>query len=315
MTDSRPAVDLQQLALFHGQLSPQQAYVYVRLAGVGVPSDWQLRGKIVGPINHLTRTLPATVALREMGAGDTGAGDTGPGSDRLARVIVPDPCCWAPGQPYRYQVHIELVADNQVVATESRNFGMRMLGIHKQHIYWESRPWHLQGARESVVEPHDNAVWREAALVRRLQAPSDQQCELASRDGVMLLADLDQAVAADPQRLEREVMRLSRHAAVAVVAVPAEAAFRPQIRDRAPNLLVAQRCPVDHTLAPGNWADLVICETDDPLSLGNQLRECPIPVLIQQVGDGAIPMDEAVERCRQLAAALEPLQCVAGCLL
>ena len=82
-------IDVSQLVVFHGDLNQNLAHVYVQLS-VADATHLRLRGQVRGPRSALTRTLPASIPLT----------DLGPGPSALARALVPDPCFWEPGQPF-----------------------------------------------------------------------------------------------------------------------------------------------------------------------------------------------------------------------
>ncbi len=307
MTDRKPTADLTNVALLHGDLNSQQAHVYARWPGVLDQNEWQLRGTITGPTNRLTRTLPAVVPLRDMG----------PGADLLARAIVPDPCFWAPGYPYLYDVRIELVTGNHVLANEHREFGMRMLGVVDDRIYLESRPWKLLGAKDTSADERDFGAWRDAALTRRTWAPNQQACDQASHEGVMLIADITCEVCADARKLARELTRLSRHASVAIATLPATTVLTEQVRLTVPNLLVAQRSAGREPITSAPWADLVVYEVEDEGfdTLAEQLAECRLPVVVQDRATAAMSLKQLFDHCQQLATKLDSIQCVAGCMV
>ncbi len=163
MAHATPRPNLDQLVLFHGELNAHEAHVYLRLdvgEPVGAP---RLRGHIHGPLNLLTRTLPATIPFH----------DRGPGPSLLAGSIVPDPCCWRPGEPYLYDVQAQLVIHHDVVAEASFVFGMRMCGVQAGQLLMEARRWTLLGAAEQRVKNSDLSAWREASLVRLVRNPTE----------------------------------------------------------------------------------------------------------------------------------------------
>ncbi len=295
-------LNLEQLLVFYGELSPEQAYVYVRLDGGDSLSSARLKGQIVGPRSSLTRTLPATVTLQ----------DLGPGPSKLARAVMPDPCFWAPGEPYLYDVHVQLVGRTKVLAETRRTLGLRMCGVRDHQLLWEARRWHVFGATESRVEAASWPAWRQSGLAKLLISPTDLQCEEASEEGVMLIAHTD---AATPAGAEQEVRRLSRHAAVSIIALPAGGFPAEHVRALAPNMLFAQYCDDGDPIVPAAWADLLICRWKDPHASRHAWTDSRLPVLIQQSVDPPISLAQARDHCQRLADRLGPLEGLAGCLI
>ena len=316
MSRVTPLPNLDQLVVFHGGLNAQEAHVYLRL-DVGQPAGVaRLRGHIQGPLNLLTRTLPATIPFH----------DRGPGSGLLAGSVVPDPCFWAPGQPYLYDVQAQLVIHHDVVAEASFAFGMRMCGVQAGQLFLEARPWTLLGAAEQRVKNSDLSAWREASLVRLVCNPTEDFCERASREGVMMIAEMGPpaieetgSTVSKSDAVLREVRRLSRHASVAIVAISEQvldtADWIRQLRSVAPNLLLAQRLASGREKAAAAWADLLICDVDQLPALAARLKDSRQAVLVQQASDGILSIDQATDLCGRLGAELSAIDCVAGCLV
>lgn len=305
MTDTNTRADLSHLAVFHGDLNSQQAHVYAQLSRPALPGSWQLQGMVRGPRNRLTRTLPAQVALH----------DLGPGPSLLARAVLPDPCFWAPGEPYVYDVHVELVRDRQVVASHDRVLGLRMLGVREQGLSLESKPWQLHGAADHSVTQANWDDWRRAGLARLVWNPNEPCCREASEEGVMLIAQLAADAASDANELRAQWARLGAHAAVAMIAVPQGTAIASETRAAAPNVLSAQVCRDDMHWIPEPGIDLLICPAASPEGLVGRLANCRCPVLVQQPGGSAQPIRHVADQCRALTESYQSLPCVAGSLV
>ncbi len=297
-----PDITLEHLVVFHGELSPQQAHVYVRLDGGDSLSSWRLQGRITGPHNALTRTLPATVALQ----------DLGPGPSKLARAIVPDPCYWLPGEPYQYDVHVQLVGPQGIVAATERTIGLRAFGTCDRQLLLEAQRWQLCGAAEESVETAAWPAWRETGMTKFLRSPSHLQCQQASAEGVMLIAHVEAATAAG---IEREIRRLSRHAAVAIISLSAAGLAADTIRVLAPNVLLAQSHASLAPLVPAAWADLVICPVADRRGVTDPWPHRSLPVLLHCPRDQRTSLAEARDICQQLLNRAGPLEALAGCLI
>src|SRR5688572_22346505 len=103
--------------VFHGQLSPNLAQIYARVADLPGGQDWKLIGHLRGPECRHAKTLPTTHAFV----------DLGPGENLLSRVTLPDPCFWSPDLPALYRVSLELRRQNTVIHSVNREFGLRFL--------------------------------------------------------------------------------------------------------------------------------------------------------------------------------------------
>ena len=232
----------------------------------------------------------------------------------------------APGEPYLYDVQAQLVIHHDVVAEASFVFGMRMCGVQAGQLLMEARRWTLLGAAEQRVKNSDLSAWREASLVRLVRNPTEDLCARASREGVMLIAELDPpameesgSTVSKSDAVLREVRRLSRHASVAIVAISEQvvevADMTSQLRSMAPNLLLAQRLASGEGKAAAAWADLLICDVDQLPTLTARLKDSRQAVLVQQVSDGILSIDQATDLCGRLGAELSAIECVAGCLV
>jgi hypothetical protein len=72
-----------------------------------------VRGTLRGPFCEKTRTLPAEFAFWPSAQ----AGE--------AIAIVPDPCTWSPELPHFYQVDLEAIQNNGVMAAYYGTIGLR----------------------------------------------------------------------------------------------------------------------------------------------------------------------------------------------
>jgi hypothetical protein len=257
-----------RITVFFGELSPQLAHIYARVLGSEAGRGGELRGTVTGPWNQFTRTLTTTAVFRQLE----------PGQGLLARAWMPDPCFWAPGEPYLYTVRIELVVDGVPVVRVERQLGLKRLGVHQQQLLLNAQPWRLRAVQVSPAEDLQWDPWRQQGLVCCLEDPPCSVCAQASREGVLLLARVDRH-AASPPWLTDELRRLARHAAVAVVAVKDPAALSADARREFPNLLLAQEFdgPPPERLAP--WADLAVCTARDDLA---GVTSRAFPVLLRQ---------------------------------
>ena len=224
-----------EVVIFHGDVNPQVAHVYVQLLSTPT-SDWQLRGCVRGPRSRLTRTLPATVRLEDLGSGPS----------TLARALVPDPCDWAPGQPYLYDVEVELCRGSEPVHSFSQELGVRSFGIDGSRLVLQGQPWTVAGCYDTSVTAAPWHAWREFGVAQVVVNPPERVCEEASNEGVVLIADLSDAT---PETLAHEVHRVGKWAAVMLILVRPAGTDVPRLR-AAPNVVFAQYVTEADPLAP-----------------------------------------------------------------
>jgi hypothetical protein len=294
-------IDVSQLVVFHGDLNQNLAHVYVRLSVAGA-TNLRLRGHVRGPRSALTRTLPASIPLS----------DLGPGPTALARALVPDPCFWEPGQPFLYDVDVEVCHDDRVVGALHQTLGLRRLGIQGGQLLWESRPWVLLGCHDASVETSSWHAWRAERMARVVRDPAEHLCRQASEEGVVLIAQL---AAATHDGLQQEIHRVGKWASVALIEVPTPPPAMADVRTRAPNVLWAERVsePVPPTLS--DWADLGIGD----VSARGVSRQLPgtttIPWIALRRLSSPAPLVEAARQCRAWYAELSENGPCLGCLV
>jgi hypothetical protein len=92
-------------------------YVVAELDGVQLAGSKPLvlRGTVRGPYSTQARTLPAEVKFR----------DLGPQQPGLAEAIVPDPCMWLPELPQLYQVDVEALRGERIIAEYHGQLGLK----------------------------------------------------------------------------------------------------------------------------------------------------------------------------------------------
>lgn len=272
--------------VFHGEASPAEARVFVRLLLAPTCAADRLRGEIVGPFSRYAKTLPATTNFSAARQGD----------DLLAAVTLPDPCFWSPELPYLYRVRVRLEHSAHEIWSEERTFGVRRLGVRGRRIYFEAKNWVLRGAmtHESPDFPWDD--WRAFDLAPVVCGPSEAFCREADRQGVLLAAILPQA-APRPAEL---VKRWQRHPAVGLVVTEPLVEFSPDFRAAAPNMIFAAQGDVDRSTVPG-WADATWRQLRNPADVSKWTTGIQRPLVVVRRSTGvALPA--------QLRAACDRLQ-------
>ncbi len=208
--------------VYLGEATDCEARLYVQLGGV--PSEegpgekeLNLAATIGGPRCRFARTLPATIALRQLPGGPP----------VLAEATVPDPCFWSPELPFLYTVRAEMKRGSEVVAQLDRTIGLRRLGGWGQNLMLNGRRIVLRGGvvHEGGSLP-DLTACREATTSLLVDWPDDACCREAADAGVLLIARLSAHGAAGQTASRDDIAAaIRRHAqcpAVVGVVVPPE---------------------------------------------------------------------------------------------
>jgi hypothetical protein len=98
--------------IFVEDVNDVEARVYARYVGAA-SANIVLRGTLRGPYCETTHTLPAKFSFRPT----EGAAE--------ALALVPDPCTWSPELPHLYQVDVEALQGERVVAEYRGMIGLR----------------------------------------------------------------------------------------------------------------------------------------------------------------------------------------------
>ncbi len=228
-----------RLEIFFGEASDTQCHVYARLRGPEAGQGLQLSGSLTGPTCLYAQTLPARFAFK----------DRGPGASVLAEAIVPEPCFWTPEMPHLYQAEVQLLQDGRALARAERPLGIRRLGVHNRDLIYDGKRWVLRGLCREKLPPTELAAWNESDTTMVVRNPDDELCREASRVGVLIVARLK-------HNETREIVRLSRWPAVAMVALDDRASIDQAEVPR--NLLLAQEFTGSAPLRPMPWAQVVL---------------------------------------------------------
>lgn len=247
------------LELFSGELTAAVGRVYLRLRGGG--GAWRLTGTVRGPFAEGTRTLPATVAFRELGVRD-GA--------RWWEAVVPDPCPWTPQSPLSYRVSAELRDGDRVVETVERRLGLRALGVRGTSLYLAGKRWVLRGVSATSVDGIDWPMWREQHASLYCTAADDATLTAASSQGTPVVVELGATADAGTIR------RLASWPCVFVVVIPATAPLDlagPEFRQ----VVVAHFA--DGTTPTPSWSQAAVVSL---AALESQVRLTPaVPIFVR----------------------------------
>ncbi len=306
-----PAAGPNGLEVFYGQATPGECRLYVRLAGLDASDGWRLTGRVRGPECRYAQTLPADYPLRSHE----------PGSALLAEAFIPDPCFWSPALPQLYEATIELVHNGTACGSATRMVGVRPLGARGRSLYWEGKRWVLRGiVANEVANPSVAGLnaWHDGPTAMLVDHPSDELCERASLDGVLIVARITGSQA----RLSSELRRGWR--------VGPASAWPSCIRPRricrscvtARNIVIAQFLPKgngQNAVTPAAGAQVVVWElgrqesiTESPLELATALRNCPLPLIAYCAASPQSHVVTGRATCDLLQSELAPIGDFAG---
>lgn len=267
---------------FTGEVNEHLAHIYVRLSGSG-----KIRGRVRGPFNMHSQTLPCNYPLL----------DLGPGPSRLARATVTDPCTWSPESPSLYEVIVE----SSEGTASPVSFGIRRFGVVGKNLFLNGKRWVMRGifAEHHGVDP---GCWREVGATRVMEVAEATELHAATRQGVMTLLNLDKAAAA-------ELHLAARFASAAIVVIPVEAEISNELRKEVPNLILGQRVQSPADL--GSWAEVAWVEFHETVDFQRRIAGLTCPVIA--VRRGQFPtLEVARAAIDALQAELAPIGQFAG---
>jgi len=290
--------DLRELDVFFGDLTVNRAFVYARMPLPAEAGDWSLSGQVRGPRCLTAQTLPATSLLE----------DLGPGPTLMARAAVPDPCFWSPDLPAIYDLTVNLRRGGQIVATGSREVGLRALGVRGRHLALESKRWVLRGVCPESTHAALPRQWHEALACYVAVDPRVEVLAEASQWGALAVVEV-RGEAGSLLALLRELAQFPS-VALAVVHGELPADFKPS--QAAPNLLLAQVIGDGDELRVRPWTNILWAETDDSLRIGRISTLAELPVVACRKLHQPLPLAEARAACDALQRDLAPIGQFAG---
>ncbi len=255
------------LDFFIGQTTPAEMHVAVRLPAELARDGWAIRGQVVGPTCCYSRTLLARIPLFERNQAD----------DLLSLAIVPDPCFWTPAMPFLYRVEVTLVQDGVELPTLTREIGVRPLTTRGRSLLLEGKSWVLRGARSSSVATYAPGIWHESDMAQWIRSPSDEQCRVASRIGMLLAVEIPASV----PTLESELRRLVAYPAVGLIVITSEPKLSVSIVSTARGAILVERLP-NATAQPSPWAQAVLCDATDEDALRQVAAASRLPVIVER---------------------------------
>jgi hypothetical protein len=289
---------LGQLDLICGDMSPNVARVFARLPLPDASGDWWLRGHLRGPESVYSATLPATVTMRDLGAGPT----------LLAAITVPDPCFWSPTSPMLYQARVELMRDRDTVEVTELPLGMRRLGTSRRDLVLESKRWVLRAADRSNAATPELETWHDTETAMWISPPDFDLCREASRRGVLLVTELTGPL----EVLQRQVRQMACWPAAAISVLRGDLPEGANPSEWNPNMLFAQRFAADEPLEPAPWCQIALCEVDDPARFARRTAPLTIPVVAVRPFDQPATIETLRAGCDRLQRDLAPYGDYAG---
>lgn len=299
----------ESLELFHGDATPAEARVYVR-----IPQEErfdnariEIAGNLVGPSCDFAHTLPARIAFVRRRSDD----------HLLAEAIIPDPCFWTPELPFLYRAVMELRAGSGRSVKIDQTVGIRRLGVRGKSLFFEGKRFVLRGGHRELElstlksDPaRDATVLRESWTTLIVRSPDNDLCDFASRRGILLVADQTQ-VDSGSYKLVPELRRLARWPSVGIAVITGNANLPAETRDIAPNLLLAQQIAASEPMNLRPWARLAFAEVSDPAEFARRTADWTLPILaVRREAHGSI--DQSRFACDALQRDLAPYGDFAG---
>jgi hypothetical protein len=221
--------------VFSGAADPAEARVYAVAnhdAGHG-DNGWQLSGHLVGPQCEFAHTLPARISFRAQHL-ENGI---------LAEAVVPDPCFWTPELPFLYRAELNFHHGDAVESKYTQTIGIRRFGNRGGTLYFDAKRFVFRGVNLSFdVEPTESQLnyARETGTATVVSWPTQQLCELASRRGMMVIADLQTSEMRSQQNAAETLRNIAHWPAVLAAIVDAKTTSLIESRGAVQNVLIGQ---------------------------------------------------------------------------
>jgi hypothetical protein len=310
-----------RLDVFHGVADPAVARVYARLrvaeGECGPLEELTLKGRLVGPECAFAHTLPLRMPFLEVeraGSGDPRT-TVGPRATKqaaaglLAEAVVPDPCFWTPELPFFYRAEIELRRGADVLWRCERMLGIRRLGVRGQSLWFDGKRFVLRGAGRGRGEMgsgewgmgNEEEFARESWTAVVTAEPGDEICEMASRRGVLVVADLTElAKTCRAAEITSHLRRLAQWPAVGIAVLGGDAVVEHDVHSRVPNLLLAQLVATDEPWNLASWAQIAFAEVSQPREFAHKTADCTAPIVAVRRLTRETTIEEARAGCDAL---------------
>jgi hypothetical protein len=274
-----------------GTASDAMCRVYAVLNSQELSGDFQIAGTLTGPYCQYADTLPTTYSFAQRGTA----------ASPLVEALVPEPCFWTPQMPQLYQAAVELRERDRVVAEVKRIFGIRRLAPSRHGLVFEAKHWVLRALVSDELPATDLAQWHDAETAMFVRNPSDALCDAASRQGVLLVAELGQAQT-------HEVARLARWPAVGIIALTGGSAER----FRSGAAILAQHLPAQQPPVPASWATAALVDLSQGQPLDSRFAQWQMPLIALRPSGPLDTVAEGRRACDRLQRDLAHLGQFAG---
>lgn len=304
-----PSALADRLDVFFGAASPAEARIYAKLelSEAESAAGYRLAGRIVGPECAFSHTLPARVPMM----------DRGERRQLLLEAVIPDPCFWTPELPFLYRVQLELRRGGEAIEKCERLIGVRRFGVRDRALSFDGKRFVLRGVHPQFQisdfksQIRENAVFcRETWTALVVSNPENGVCESASRDGVLLLADLSET-----SSIAKEICRLSKWPAVAAAIVDGNAGLSAEARNAARNLVLAQAVATSKPMQLAEWAQVIVVEVAEPAELAEKIAGCSLPIVAYRPELRPLEVAMARAACDRLQRDLAQIGDFAGYLV
>ena len=298
---------LDSLAVFSGELTPNRAVIQARLTDGQELAGLSLAGTVRGPRCSRGNTLPATYRLGSVGqvSNLSKSGQVENLSYVSAQALITEPVFWTPDWPALYDLAIELRQGSNILEQATRTIGLRPLTVVGKDLVYGGKRWVVRGIRCERLLPADIGKCRsEAALLVPAAALDERLMTLASEEGTLVIAELSAENAA------AELLRLSRHAAVAMAIAPKGGVL--PAAALATNIVLAHRLKQGEVEPIPDYARLVLGEVTSEASFGQWAAGLARPVIAFRPLDEMYEILAARMECDRLQRDLAPYGQFAG---
>jgi hypothetical protein len=292
--------------IFFGAASPAEARIYARLelSADETAAGYRLIGRVVGPECAFSHTLPARMPMM----------DRSDGKQLLVEAVVPDPCFWTPELPFLYRVQIELRRGGETIEKSERLIGIRRFGVRDRALNFDGKRFVLRGVQPKFqISDFESQILDSAAFLREtwtalvVANPDDELCESASRNGLVVMADLNKT-----SSIGKEICRLAKWPAVAVAIVDGDAMLLAESREAARNLVLAQAVASRESMRLADWAQVAVVEVAALSAFAQKIVGCNLPIVAYRPELSPVTIETARAACDRLQRDLAPYGDFAG---
>ncbi|HZZ28904.1 MAG TPA: hypothetical protein VFE46_12960 [Pirellulales bacterium] len=294
--------------LFFGPAHPAEARVYaVVTTEEHELANFRLHGHLVGPDCEFSQTLTARIPF-VMGNSH---------NVLMAESVIPDPCFWTPELPFLYRAELQIARGESLLALPSKLVGIRRLGIRSGQLFFEGKRFVLRGVHEKVIEAKlsnsEISFARQSWTAAVIPWPDSALCDLASRLGVLLVADLRTAETdANCSAVVETLHSLASWPAVIMAIVDAETIANIKGQGAIRNLLFAQYFVTNEPFQLHPKAHVVFAEVSLPVDFAQRAKACNRPVIAVRRLPHPVKIELARSACDALQRDLAPFGDFAG---